>query len=130
MSAPKPDALFDVDPAAIVPPEPTEKLSAQRRRTSRQTEALRGGRHPIGLAVGVPLRLHPDAPPPGDKTAAGPRCGGCRFREATGHGKHPFPKCLRGWDGNPRKDPPFASHGAATDCRAWWPACEHWEPKP
>lgn len=124
------DALFDLDPAAIVPPAPKEELSAQRRRTVRQAEALRAGRHPLGLLGGV-LRLHPDAPPAGDRKAPGPRCGTCWHREPMrGAGDRYFPKCLRGWPGGSLDKAPYASYSAATDCRAWWPACEHWEPTP
>jgi hypothetical protein len=120
-------ALFDLDPGQVHEPTPVEEISAGRRRTIRQAEALRRGRHPLGLAVDVPLRLHADAPPPDDRTAPGPRCKTCRFREVlvAYSGKH-YPKCVRGRDGKT----PYVSHGAATDCRAWWPACIYWEPTP
>lgn len=118
-------ALFDM---SVPAPEPAEKLSDGRRRTIRQLEALRHGQHPIGLSFDIVMRLHPDAPPADDRSAPGPRCGSCRFRElATSNGNKSFPKCLLGWDGDYRRDPPYASHGAATDCRAWWPGCQHWE---
>ena len=106
-------ALFDMEAA------PVAGLSADRRRTVRQLEALRNGQHPIGLGAGIVMRLHPDAPPADDRTAPGPRCGACRFRG--NWGAHGFPKCLRG-DGEP-----FAAHSASSDCRAWWSACEYWE---
>jgi hypothetical protein len=125
------DALFDLDPAQIREPEPAEHLSAQRRRTLRQADALRAGRHPLGLTAHAPLRLHADAPPADDKKAPGPRCGTCSHRDlTTSNGTGPFPKCLRGWPGGSLDQAPYASHGAATDCRAWWPACTYWEPKP
>jgi hypothetical protein len=109
-------ALFGMDPAA---PEP-ERESADRRRTKRQLAILAAGRHPLSLLPWTqPVRLHPDAPPAGDRKAPGPRCGTCRFIEPWG--AHGFLKCLRG------QNAPYATHGAATDLRRWWPACEHWE---
>lgn len=126
------EGLFDIHPNQIREPEPVEQLSADRRRTVRQREALRHGQHPLGLAAGVHLRLHPDAPTADDTDAPGPRCGGCRFRDrVTSNGNRYFPKCLRGWDPGTYLDrAPYASHSASSDCRAWWPACEHWEAKP
>lgn len=119
-------ALFDMEPPAAA--APAEKMSADRRRTLRQLALLDAGCHPLSAVTSRPLRLHRDAPPPGDREAPGPRCGTCRFREqTTSNGNKSFPKCLRGWDGNPMHEPPYASHGAATDCRAWWPACSYWE---
>lgn len=125
------DPLFDVDPAEVRPAEPVEKLSDQRRRTIRQAEAARHGQHPLGLAVRVPLRLHRDAPPTDDRKAPGPRCGGCRFRTLITYHNSTYPKCLRDWpEGDPLDRAPYVTPGTATDIRAWWPACEHWEPKP
>jgi len=115
-AAPESDAaLFDME---SVPAEPAGKLSADRRRTIRQLEALRHGRHPLGLCFGARLRLHPDAPPADDRAAPGPRCGTCVFRQPWG--AHGFAKCLRGEGG-------WATHSASSDVRAWWPGCEHWE---
>lgn len=120
-------ALFDAAPytvpAAVV--EPGEKLSAGRRLTLRQTADLNAGRHPLTGG-----RLHPDAAPAGDRTAAGTRCGTCRFRVVGGyHGRH-YPKCH--WP-NPDEyltaNLPRVTHGPATDCRQWWPACETYEPR-
>jgi hypothetical protein len=120
----EPGALFDMAPPGLADEAVAGgRLSDGRRRTIRQLALLRSGRHPIGM-----LRLHPDAPPAGDRDAPGPRCGTCRFREmADSNGNRSFPKCLRGWDGDPVREPPYATHGAATDCRAWWPACEYYE---
>jgi hypothetical protein len=112
-------ALFDMDP---VPAGPVpERESADRRRTRRQLEALGHGQHPLGLCFGVRLRLHPEAPPADDRGAPGPRCGACVSRQPWG--AHGFAKCLRGEGG-------WATHSAASDVRAWWPACEHWEAVP
>lgn len=113
-------ALFDVDPA----PEPGPKLSPDRRRTIRQAQALERGMHPLSLLHSVPLALHPDAPGPRERAAAGPRCGTCLFRQqATSSGWHSFPKCAREVGGTR----PFLTRSAASDCRAWWPACERWQ---
>lgn len=114
-------ALFDAEPytvpAAVV--EPGEKLSAGRRLTLRQAAKLAKGIHPITGG-----RLHPEAAPHDDREAAGTRCGGCRFR-VTGD----YPKCR--WP-DPREyliaKLPRVTHGPATDCRGWWPACTDWEP--
>ena len=49
----------------------------------------------------------------------GRTCGTCTHRIL--RGRHStYPKCDRG---------PI-TNGAATDVRAWWPACTRWEPKP
>lgn len=130
MTEPLPDLFPGFDFDAHRPPEPEEKLSAGRRRTQRQLEALRAGQHPLGLPLRVCLPLHPDAPPVDDRKAEGPRCGDCRFRELMHGGANSYPKCLRGWDGDRHKDPPWASHGGGTDVRSWWGACKFWEPVP
>lgn len=116
-------ALFDMDPESPAGPEP--KLSAGRRRTLRQMAALERGRHPLSLLHSVPLALHAEAPDPHDRSAAGPRCGTCLFRApATSNGWHSFPKCDREIGGTK----PYVTFSAASDCRAWWPACLRWRP--
>jgi hypothetical protein len=118
--------LFDMDPEQ--PREPEPQLSAGRRRTIRQAQALEHGQHPLGLVHGTYLRLHPQAPPAGDRKSGGPRCGGCLLLERNGWG---FLKCTRGRSGEigtpSFRCGPYESHGAATDVRAWWPGCEHWQ---
>ena len=114
-------ALFD----APEPVEPPPGLSADRRRTIRQAEAIRTGRHPLALVL-AGVRLHPDAPR--DATARDPlervrsevRCGSCVHRRTVSHGSRDYPKCELG-DGYRN------SHGAATDVRAWWPGCVDWQ---
>lgn len=114
--------LFAVDETRRVPlpepvPDPYAGLSADRRRTLRQAEQLGAGRHPLTRRP-----LHPEAAPADDRNAPGRRCGNCRFREVLGHHNKAFAKCV--WTSG--DVPLYLSHGAATDVRAWWPACpEH-----
>lgn len=118
-------ALFDADPYTIPAVEPGEKLSAGRKLTLRQAADLAKGIHPLTGG-----KLHPDAAPAGDRSAPGTRCGTCRFRvSSTYHGRG-YPKCHY-------PDPeefrianlPRVTHGPATDCRGWWPACTSWKPR-
>jgi len=111
------DTLFpDLVPLVVPSAEPGEKLSAGRRLTLRQRADIERGRHPLTRS-----RLSEDP-------AA--RCGNCRFREVLGWHNRSYPKCT--WD-TPAQDaanlenayyaPPYVSHSAATDVRAWWPGC-------
>lgn len=101
-------SLFpDLAPVPVPDAEPVEKLSADRRRTLRQRADIQRGRHPL---TGSRLNPDPDA-----------TCGNCRFRIVYGHHNRSYPKCTYG-DGMPR-----ASHSAASDVRAWWPACRDHE---
>jgi hypothetical protein len=120
--------LFHVDE-----PAPAETVSADRRRTIRQTEAIKRGQHPLSIALRTPLPLHPDA------DARGLRCGSCCFWQVLATQGRSYPKCTYG--ARPRSrtvdgrtyhwnDHPRASHGAGTDCRAWWPACQNYEAAP
>lgn len=99
--------------------EPAEYLSAGQRLTRRQTADIRAGRHPLSLKYLLPIPLHPDADrartatSPQDGT---PTCGTCELRQPGG-----WPKCTQ-------PDAP-RSHGPATDCRAWWPACIRYSPQ-
>lgn len=123
------ETLFDVEPTP--PPPPAEKLSAERRRTIRQAEALARGRHPLGLALGCTIRLHDEAAPADDRTAPGRRCGNCKFRELFGYHTRSYAKCAVGY--TERRGYPRITHGAGTDVRAWWPACrdhQHTEEEP
>ena len=119
--------LFDLPTPAE--PQPKEKPAASLRR--RQAEAIAAGWHPLGVALDIPIRLHPDVPRadptrPGE-TSLGlpldsrhPRCGGCVHRK------------LEDWRGKYTKCnlPGRATHGLGTDVRGWWPACTAWEPQP
>jgi hypothetical protein len=117
------DGLFDVEPDAR--PVPTEGLSADRRRTLRQTDALAAGQHPLAVALRWPLALHTDAAPADDVKAPGLRCGTCRFRELTLHNDYRHPKCMYGATD---KTAPRETRGAGTDVRRWWPACRDYQP--
>lgn len=97
-------------------PEPL-KESPTVRRTWRQAAMLAAGIHPLSAVLSLKLRLHAEAAPYGDHRALGRRCGNCAFRQKNAWG---YPKCVFGRGIR-------ASHGAATDCRAWWPACPNHE---
>jgi hypothetical protein len=112
--------LFDMEPAA--PPDPGKPLGRDARRTVRRARGLASGVHPVGLCFGFLLRLHEDAPPPDDRTAAGPRCGNCVHADGNEFG---YLKCMRGRQDGQRA--PYDTHGTASDLRAWWPACIHWQ---
>ncbi|WBB94244.1 hypothetical protein [Verrucosispora sp. WMMC514] len=112
--------LFDAA-AYQVEPAPVEKVSADRRRAQRQAAAIAAGWHPLGLALGRHLRLHPDAPRSDDRTTPGPRCGSCWYREVLGHHNRSYGKCTV-------EDGARISNGAGTDVRRWWPACRDYSP--
>lgn len=115
-------SLFGMDTGDA--PEP-RKLSADRKRTLRQMAALERGMHPLSL-LGAPLPLHPEAPDPHDREAPGPRCGTCRFRApVAGEHARSFPKCCYEISGTQ----PYVTHGAGSDCRAWWGACIRYQPE-
>lgn len=94
--------LFELEP--VPEPEPVEVLSADRRRTLKRRAAIAAGKHP---GNGLPI-----------DTAH--TCGECKHIIRAHHGGSP-----RSW----LKCPPYVGHtfGAATDIRASWPACPHFE---
>jgi hypothetical protein len=92
--------LFEMEP---VPLPPVEKLSADRRRTLRQHAQVEAGVHPL-----IGLRARPDLG----------TCGGCERRVLLGYHGRTYPKC----------EEHEITHGAGTDVRAWWPACERFVP--
>lgn len=98
--APVTDALFDMEP--IAPPS-VEKVSADRRRTMRQRAQVAAGIHPL-----TRLKARPDLG----------TCGDCARRVLLGYHRRTYPKC----------EEHEVTHGAATDVRAWWPACERFVP--
>lgn len=117
------------DDAALFPGyEPPERpeldLSAGQRLTLRQSADIAAGRHPLTLTYTLVLPLHPNADRERDATSGRSdplTCGSCVFRQRLGHHDYAYPKCTR--PGAP------ISHGPATDVRAWWPACTHYEAK-
>jgi hypothetical protein len=118
MTAP---ALFDITPylAPAAHGATLDTLSPDRRRTVRQRLDLAKGVHPL---TGGPL--HKLAAPHDDRDAAGHRCGTCRFRIVEEYRSRSYPKCH--WpDGT--LNPPYVTHGPASDVRAWWPACTEYQ---
>jgi hypothetical protein len=109
----------DFEPVAVIPePEPVEKLSADRRRTLRQREAVGRGVHPLTRQK------------VSDDPAA--RCGNCRFRAVMPYRNRSYAKCAwvpPDWSAETyeRLGPPRISHSAASDVRAWWPGCRDHE---
>jgi hypothetical protein len=117
--------LFDAAPFTVELPAP-EPLSADRRRTIRQAEALDHRTHPLSLALGWHIPLHQQAAPADPRDAPGRRCGNCRLRDQVRYART-YAKCVQGWDGDPQHAPPRVTHGPGTDVRAWWPACRDHE---
>jgi hypothetical protein len=118
--------LFDAEPYTVAPAaaEPAEKLSADRRRTLRQTADLAKGRHPLTGG-----RLHPDAAPAGDRAAPGLRCGTCRYRQVIGYHNRAYGKCLWPNENGDLNELPRVTHGAGSDVRRWWSACSDYQPR-
>lgn len=124
------DGLFDMDPT---PPDPR---SADQRRTDRQAAAVANGVHPLAL-VDPRVRMHEDADRTanrGDGRSLPLRCGSCIHRrpctdQYTGKS---WPKCFapRGMSAEQYEttQPRLIRHSAATDVRAWWPACTDYSP--
>lgn len=117
---------YEPAPAPVVP----DDLSPDRKRTYRQQQDVTNGRHPL---TGGPL--HPEAST--DRNAGSGRrdpftCGSCVFRVLIGYHNGEYPKCLwpDGIDAGSGRRWPRVSHGAASDVRAWWPACPSYEAKP
>lgn len=120
-------SLFDAAPFVVE--APTEELSADRKRTLRQVEALAAGWHPLQPVIGRSLKLHAEAAPHSDRNADGRRCGNCWFFSLVHtNGNRQWPKCLFGaenaTDANPRGGRwPRVTRSSASDVRRWWPAC-------
>lgn len=113
-------ALFPLPPGGKIVTQ-SKAISADRRRTEVQHARILNGVHPLsGIIAGCYLALHVEAAPANDRTAAGRRCGNCRFREVLGHHDRAYGKCT--WPDGSRKGPRVTS-SAASDVRAWWPAC-------
>ena len=106
--------LFELPAVA----EPAAKLSPDRRRTQLQAQRIANGLHPL-VGVAPWIRLHPDAPK--DRTSPGPRCGTCWHRVILDHHRRSYAKCDA--DDGIRK-----TNSAASDVRAYWPACRDYSP--
>lgn len=92
-------ALFGEEPQR----REEQALSADRRRTLRQRELIEAGVHPLTRRK---VNADPDR-----------RCGNCWYRGLVDWHNRTYPKCLNDRNGKP-------THGAATDVRASWPACD------
>lgn len=95
-------SLFDPTPFAVVD-TPVEVLSADQRRTQRARVAIANGRHP---ANGLPIDTDH-------------RCADCDHLKRYRHSSRNYLKCAYHRLGE--------SHSAASDMRASWPACPHFE---
>lgn len=94
------------EPVAVTPPP---KLSPDRARTHRQRALIDAGYHPLTRE-----KARPDLG----------TCGDCALRVFVNSGVRTYAKCARGSrPGEPLDHAPFASKSAASDLRAWWPAC-------
>ena len=120
------DTLFDgwePEPRTLRPSE-DPSLSPDRRRTLRQAERIADGIHPL---TGGPLHSlasrHRDATAPKDDPFT---CGSCYFRESLRYHNGTYAKCVQG--ATVEQGAPRISHSAATDVRAWWPACRDYSP--
>jgi hypothetical protein len=114
-------AIDSPEPAPTPTVTPANRLDYQRdyqeRRRERQLATMRNGLHALSATRTMPdIPLHPDAPPPDDLGAPGPRCGTCLFREQTTHTKA-FSGCT--------KHAPRAIY-----CMSSWPACAEYSPAP
>jgi hypothetical protein len=120
-----------------------EPTTAGQRLRQRQANRIARGLHPLAYG-GAVIRLHPDASrDPTDRTGAGPRCGGCQHRWPVGGHARDYPKCVLGYARTPLPPerirpggpthrvtwPPRATAAEASDVRAWWPACDQYEPR-
>lgn len=116
------------EPPPVEEPEPG--LSADRRRTLRQAEDIARGIHPLTRDT---VHLLSDInPQPTDAKNLPYRCGSCRWRVVASYHNRSYPKCAfpgtYSAEDYERFDPPRVSHSAASDVRAWWPACRDYTP--
>lgn len=89
--------LFDPGPE-----QPIDRPSRDARRTIRQREQIRLGRHPVAR---IPLADN------------GETCGTCTHAYRTQHGRRSYWKC----------DLVEETNGPGTDLRISWPACIRWQ---
>lgn len=100
-------AKLDAAKLAAEAAEAEAAVSAGRRLTLRQKRDVEAGRHPLAPGATYPERG---------------TCGDCLFRQIEKHNDYRFAKCHAPGVRN--------AHSAATDVRAWWPACSKWEALP
>lgn len=109
-------------------PEPEPLMSADRRRTKRQADQIAAGIHPLtrGPIHALASRYRDADSPKGDPFT----CGSCYFRESLTNRSRSYPKCTFGLTAEMKylTDSPRISASAATDVRAWWPACPDYSP--
>ena len=99
------------------------EVSADRRRTLRQAGLIAIGRHPLtGGVLHELASRHRDATSPKSDPFT---CGSCWFRKVVKYHGKPYPKC---YFGATTERAPRVSNSAATDVRAWWPACPEYSP--
>lgn len=116
-------AGYEPPPADVV-----EEMSADQRRTRRQATDVQNGIHPLTRGPIHPLASrHRDADAPKDDPFT---CGSCYFRETLKNRSRAYPKCTYGLTAEMKylTDSPRISSSAATDVRAWWPACRDYSP--
>lgn len=95
------------------------QLSPDRRLTLRQQADVRKGLHPLNHG---PLHDQADRSASKDDGARRPlTCGTCVNRQSFVWKSGSYPKCVA-------FDRVFVKHSAATDVRAWWPACPRYLP--
>lgn len=111
--------LFEGYEPAEPTPDPAAGLSADQRRTLRQAANVAAGVHPLTRGPLHELASrHRDATAPKDDPFT---CGSCWFREVIRYHNRTYAKCTQG-------DGKRITHSAATDVRAWWPACPDYSP--
>jgi hypothetical protein len=133
--------LFEMPARVPKPPKPKDWRSRAQRRRDRQAAAIELGQHPLSVALGTSIPLHPTEQAARETGAdvVGPTCGDCALRRSISGGNKSFPKCTahpiprhrvddagKRWEWN---DYPRATHGDGTDVAAWWPACTDYQPK-
>jgi hypothetical protein len=99
------ETMFPDYEVPVVEPEPTPKLSTDRKRTLRQHADIAAGRHPLTR---------------GPVAGNSETCGTCVHRIHVSKGNRNWPKC----DQQGRL---YVTSSARTDVRAFWPACFRWE---
>ena len=127
MSSTDDDALFPGYYPSHREPEP--QLSAGQRLTQRQIADITIGRHPLTRGSLHPLASrHRTSQSPKDDPFT---CGSCSFRTVIQYHGRAYPKCLfdpRRGDQDTLDMYARITHGAASDVRAWWPACPEYLP--